>query len=998
MNRFPPVSALVTTMALVFLFALAPAFAAKLSAQQYNDLMARADAAFESRDYARAAEGYTAVLTKMPDAQAAEKRLALLGLARSTVAASDWAGALQVIENHAALLEDANHDAAVDELLHHAMGAAAALGRGKQQILYATRIVERFRARGNKTNRSVLQAEINLGYAMLTNGLAQEGRNTLNTTLQTMRNAGQHDSYVASLNTVAVTLNNAGFLDDAAFYFDLLVSELERLPADERFGVTLFNFAILRADQNKLEEAAALHTKAIEVLRQTLGEEAQQTITAVAGLGNTYVRFGRAASGVQFLKEAHEQSRKVYGADNNETWISGNNYANALRYLERFEEARVIDQQAYDWRMANLGPENRETEISARNLALDLIGLRKPKEAMPLFERIYVSSRKRLGEKHPETLEALGGVQLALSLGAKTKLKLPKQAKVDVASLDRATANTLGGQLDSAGKPKEALPYYQQAVTASEKEDGWNHPTTLLMLRNVARLQRSLNPTESIALYTDLNQRTLGWSRREIGASGDVEMANQIRTLSNGMIFDIARFAMEDPRATPLLAQIMLDWKTVGSLEQSITQGLRANPPTSEVAAQLKRIDALRADLQAAGGNAKQTRIDLELAESELAKASAGLRNLELQNKTTVSDVAKQLSASDLVIDYLVIRNSEAGSAQDVPTVVALLTTSKGPQRVFDLGPLADVTAHFPRDDNGFDRPSRKALFHKLIAPLLRDIADAKQLFIVPDDALFLVPFDGLLEDKGRALMQFHDFSILRNARALLRKTTQQPPRLLLVGNPDFGQGNAADVLPALPGSGVEVEKIASMAATNQVEVASLSGAGATEASVRQTSQGKTIVHLATHGFFLPDDGDSVDALWRAGIALANAAPLDTRTPDPDNGLALAGEIIDWPLQGVELVVLSACATAQGDLSAVDGLRGLPSALAVAGATRSLLTLWPIDDAGTAAFMTRFYEKLWKEKLGYEAAFRAVKREAMEGKIPGAEDERLWQAFVLIRN
>ena len=77
-----------------------------------------------------------------------------------------------------------------------------------------------------------------------------------------------------------------------------------------------------------------------------------------------------------------------------------------------------------------------------------------------------------------------------------------------------------------------------------------------------------------------------------------------------------------------------------------------------------------------------------------------------------------------------------------------------------------------------------------------------------------------------------------------------------------------------------------------------------------------------------------------------------------DNGVLTAIEATELRLKGTELVVLSACDTAQGDIRTGEGVYGLQRSLAVAGARSTLLSLWKVDDAATLEFMTRFYKRL----------------------------------------
>jgi CHAT domain-containing protein len=75
------------------------------------------------------------------------------------------------------------------------------------------------------------------------------------------------------------------------------------------------------------------------------------------------------------------------------------------------------------------------------------------------------------------------------------------------------------------------------------------------------------------------------------------------------------------------------------------------------------------------------------------------------------------------------------------------------------------------------------------------------------------------------------------------------------------------------------------------------------------------------------------------------------------------------------LVVLSACATAQGSLDYGEGVYGLVRALRIAGARQVLVTLWPVSDGEARDFITAFY-RTWLEQDG--------------------SDPRLWAPYALV--
>jgi CHAT domain-containing protein len=161
-----------------------------------------------------------------------------------------------------------------------------------------------------------------------------------------------------------------------------------------------------------------------------------------------------------------------------------------------------------------------------------------------------------------------------------------------------------------------------------------------------------------------------------------------------------------------------------------------------------------------------------------------------------------------------------------------------------------------------------------------------------------------------------------------------------------------------------------------------------------------TVVHLATHGAYRDakeGTADAVDALWQSDVVLSQSGDRQSMKRDDDDGRLYGMEIINWDLAGLDLLVLSACETARGQETFVGGLRGLPTAINIAGAKRSLLTLWPVDDAGTAEFMVAFYSYLSAGRT-YPEALRQTRRDARAGKISGAKDPRVWAAFVMFEN
>jgi CHAT domain-containing protein len=193
----------------------------------------------------------------------------------------------------------------------------------------------------------------------------------------------------------------------------------------------------------------------------------------------------------------------------------------------------------------------------------------------------------------------------------------------------------------------------------------------------------------------------------------------------------------------------------------------------------------------------------------------------------------------------------------------------------------------------------------------------------------------------------------------------------------------------------------------------SLEGSDATEAALRRNLPGARYVHLATHGFFADARFRSAfqhdvareqlrvgrvlmsgrrstvterNPLILSGVVLAGAnrppPTNDWGAPLGDDGILTAEEVAELDLHDTELVVLSGCETALGDVAGGEGVFGLQRGFALAGARASVASLWQVDDQVTRRLMTRFYDNLWHRHLGRLEALRQAQLAVL--REPGA--------------
>ena len=121
------------------------------------------------------------------------------------------------------------------------------------------------------------------------------------------------------------------------------------------------------------------------------------------------------------------------------------------------------------------------------------------------------------------------------------------------------------------------------------------------------------------------------------------------------------------------------------------------------------------------------------------------------------------------------------------------------------------------------------------------------------------------------------------------------------------------------------------------------------------------ILHFATHGFV----NDANPELSGIVLSLVDKQGKDIR------GYLRLGDLfnLDYP---ADLIVLSACETGLGKEIQGEGLVGLTRGLMYAGAERLVVSLWQVDDKGTAAFMQEFYKQMLQSGKPANEALRAT--------------------------
>lgn len=314
--------------------------------------------------------------------------------------------------------------------------------------------------------------------------------------------------------------------------------------------------------------------------------------------------------------------------------------------------------------------------------------------------------------------------------------------------------------------------------------------------------------------------------------------------------------------------------------------------------------------------------------------------------------------------------------------------------------------------------------------PLSVGIPKGSTVYYVPSGIMHSIALEALPLSDGTLLGQHYNFVRLTSARELLRKrdVKEHVRTAVLYGGLQYNLASEKmkeesshydkSDLAGLVRSGygdrgfenlhntkVEIEKISHILRSNGYDVVLYTGAkGNAESFVALSGKAASIVHIATHGFYYTsDEADGndylrgyTDAMSLSGLVFAGGNAAWLGKPNVEGvlgGILTANDIANLNLRGGDMIVLSACKTAQGKVTA-DGVYGLQRAFKKAGVGTIVMSLWSISDKATSEFMTVLYERLvdescaWNKRKAFEDA-----KVIMRKRHP---DPYYWAAFVMM--
>jgi CHAT domain-containing protein/Tfp pilus assembly protein PilF len=318
-----------------------------------------------------------------------------------------------------------------------------------------------------------------------------------------------------------------------------------------------------------------------------------------------------------------------------------------------------------------------------------------------------------------------------------------------------------------------------------------------------------------------------------------------------------------------------------------------------------------------------------------------------------------------------------------------------------DLAEFQHLVAKPPLMRTALERRKLLALGQRLYATLIKpaepSLKNATTVLLCPEGALNRLPWGALVvsvDKQGRPTYWVERVAIgltlsagvylqaeaVRPAQrgvaiaAVSQYSRQQAAQASTVAQLVRRSGRALGDLPAVKQEVAQVRRL-----LGKQGVVAVLEAEATPERARQLAQNARVVHFACHA-----RADDVDPLG-SGLLLSPAGS--------DEGLLTAAEVVSkWRLRA-DVVMLSACETAVGQVRRYEGMYGLARAFLFAGCRSVGASLWQVSDASTARLMGAFYRE-YARGVGKAEALRQAQLALLRDKRYA--DPYHWSCFVLM--
>lgn len=769
----------------------------------------------------------------------------------------------------------------------------------------------------------------------------------------------------------------------------LEISE-ERLGASHPFhAVSCNNLAGYYAAAGDYGKAIDLGLKACETTGAVHGENSPEFASSCNNLSLYYHKLGNNAEALRFASEACCIQKLVLGTDHPSYAISCNNLASCHASSGNYDEAILLTRKALEINRSVLGEHHPECAVNCNNLSCYLMETGKYREAIEYSATALEITGLVFGKSHPDFATGCNNMAAIFSeLGDYDEAAYYQETATEI------WRNTFGDNHPSYIAGIGNLAMYCFRNSDLEKARDYERQYIGKLIHLVKRSFSFLTKNEQYHFWNthkgvfeiDLPQFAFIYNTPEM-----LETAYNGCLLSKGLLLnseiEMRRLFLESGDATVLklydeTARLHEQLET--QLEKPIAQRYVSIDSISREIASNERMLVNKS--KAYGDYTHKLAVDFQHVRDRL-----GDRDMAIEF-VAVPELDKEFTIYIALILKKGFRSPKMIKLFKGPELAALKNICD--ERLDDLV-WTNLTDELEGIENVYFSPAAE-LYNIPIEWLPGRLNDGRNYYrlsstrelVMTKNTLPLlgntIVYGGLKFDTDRDTLISDGH---RHACAI---------RGMTVGVDLEALGLRAGVNP-LPGTGEEAKYLYDKLRGCNSAVRLFTKSKGTESSFKALSGSRvSMIHIGTHGFywsetearmrrnltFLKSTQSSYNsiaedkALTRSGLLLAGAnnALAGIHLPEGvDDGILTAHEIAQLDLRGLDLVVLSACQTALGEVTG-DGVYGLQRGFKKAGANSLMMSLWKVDDKATQLLMNRFYDNLIDRKMSKFESLKEAQR------------------------
>ncbi|HET6181142.1 MAG TPA: CHAT domain-containing tetratricopeptide repeat protein [Candidatus Sulfotelmatobacter sp.] len=868
-----------------------------------------------------------------------------------------------------------------------------------------------------------------LGILCRTTGRLAQGAEYLREALDVAEKATPKDESLINetLGNLALLLHDHGRLSESE---ELLRRVLQRLDAglgaDLRVLATARNnLAMLLRSSGQFTEAESLLLEALDGNRRLRGDRDPETVKCVANLGLLYYDMALYDRAEPLLKDALALRQELLGPGDPDLGESLQNLGEFYRITGRLDLAELMLNQALAiWSAAGAERHpNRATTLN--NLAL----LSMARQDWTRAEQFYLQTidfrREVLGDSHPDlatSLDTLSELYRVTGRYADAQ-KLCRQGLQMRRALLGDTHPDIAWSLNNLALIEAAGGRYEQAFDLLCESNAVDDRLTVQIFgvgSEAQRLQFLDHLRNRYQIFLSLVVSHLAATPQAVRKAFELVLRRKGLAAEALVVQRDVSLSVNDPHVTSQVHELL-------ELRRELGAKTLAGPAPGETPAQHQdviaqwqsRREALEAGLARELPLVGWDKRLLQLDASAVGKALPQQRALVEFVRLDVRDFAAVPSQGQTewqparyVAFVMLPRDPDAIAMVDLSDA-EVLDQCVAELRVSITGDLTYSRARTTESEFDAGTELRRRVFDTLL-PALRG---STKILLSPDGDLAILPMEVLPMDDGGRLIDRFEFSYVSSGRDLLRMGlsmhggTGAP---VVAADPDFDlAGEGGTTMASTGRSSRDLDRghgATRLAGTHQegeaiadlLGVRPLLGAEVVESRFRGL-RSPTILHLATHGFFLKNqtglrappglDPPRVEnPMLRSGLLLAGFNAWLSHEPVPadvEDGMLNGEDVASLNLLNTELVVLSACETGLGDIHVGEGVFGLRRAFALAGARTLVMSLWKVPDQQTRELMIEFYRRI----LAGEPRAEALRQAQLKIKA-SHPDPASWAAFI----